>query len=94
VLFYTLLLAASRRLARFDSLGRSAVLSLCAVSIAATVVYNALDFAIGHASRDPAMAIAIKLRMMLTAGDVWDIVFPLLAIVWLRRPQARAVFGS
>jgi hypothetical protein len=88
VLFYTMYLAASRRLRRFDTLSRKAVMSLSTISLAAIILYTMLDFTVGPASRDPAMAIAIKLRLMLTGGDVWDVAFPLLAILWLRDAEA------
>jgi hypothetical protein len=88
VLFYTMYLAAARRLGRFDSLSRKAVMSLSTVSLVAIILYTMLDFTLGPASRDPAMAIAIKLRLMLTGGDVWDVVFPLIAILWLREADA------
>jgi hypothetical protein len=88
VLFYTMYFAAARRLRRLDSFSRKAVMSLSTVSLVAIIVYTMLDFTLGPASRDPAMAIAIKLRLMLTGGDVWDVVFPLLAILWLREADA------
>jgi hypothetical protein len=88
VLFYAMYLAASRRLRRFDPLSRKAVMSLSTVSLVAIILYTMLDFTLGPASRDPAMAIAIKLRLLLTGGDVWDVVFPLLAILWLRDVDA------
>lgn len=88
ILFYTMYLASARRLRRFDSLSRKAVISLSTVSLVAIILYTMLDFTLGPASRDPAMAIAIKLRLMLTGGDVWDVVFPLLAILWLREGGA------
>jgi hypothetical protein len=94
VLYYTLLLAVARRLRRFEPRSRAAVLALSSLSIAATVLYTVLDFTIGHGRQDPAMAIAIKLRLLLSGGDVWDLVFPLLAISRLWRPEVRAVFAS
>jgi hypothetical protein len=93
VLFYTLLLAGSRRMRRFDPISRTAVMSLSLLSLVATVVYVALDFTFGPASRDPAMGIAIRARLLLTGGDVWDIVFPLLTVLWLRGPEARRLFS-
>jgi hypothetical protein len=94
VLFYTLLLTSSQRLRRFEPRARMAVLSLSALSLAATVFYTVLNFTIGPGHKDPALAIAIKLRLLLVGGDIWDIVFPLLAILWLRTPQARRLFES
>jgi hypothetical protein len=91
VLFYTLFATAARRLRRFEPRARSIVLSLAALSIGATVLYTVLDFAVGPAHQRPAMAIAIKLRL-LAGGDIWDIVFPALAIAWLRPPDARRLF--
>lgn len=88
VLFYTMYFAAARRLRRFDSLSQKAVMTLSTVSLVAIILYTMLDFTLGPASHDPAMAIAIKLRLLLTGGDVWDIVFPLLAILWLREAEA------
>ena len=93
VLFYTMLFAASRRLRRFDRTARTAVISLSFLSLVAMILYTMLDFMLGPASRDPAMAIAIKLRLLLTGGDVWDIVFPILAIDWLRKPEAERLFA-
>jgi hypothetical protein len=93
VLFYTLLLTSSQRLRRFEPRARLAVLSLSALSLAATVLYTVLDFAVGPGHERPALAIAIKLRL-LAGGDIWDLVFPLLAILWLRTPQARRLFES
>lgn len=93
VLFYTLLLASARRLRRLEPSGRTAVLSLSFLSLVAMILYTMADFTIGPASRDPAMAIAIKLRLMLTGGDVWDVVFPILAIDWLRKPDAVKLFA-
>jgi hypothetical protein len=61
------------------------------LSLAATVLYTALDFTIGPGHDRPALAVAIKLRL-LVGGDAWDIVFPLLSILWLRTPQARRLF--
>ena len=94
VLFYTLLLTSSRRLRRFEPRARMAVLSLSVLALAVTVLYTVLTFAIGPGRRDPAMAIAIKLRLLLVGGDIWDVVFPLLAILWLRRPECRRLFES
>jgi len=94
VLFYTLLLASSRRLRRFEPRARVAVLSLSALSLGATVLYTVLDFAIGPGRNDPALAIAVKLRLLLVGGDIWDFVFPLLAILWLRTPQCRRLFAG
>jgi F0F1-type ATP synthase assembly protein I len=48
---------------------------------------------IGAGRQDPAMAIAIKLRQLFVAGDVWNLVFPILAIVWLRKPGVRGLFA-
>jgi len=93
VLFYTLLLASVRRMQRFDATGRTAVVSLSTLSLVATILYTMLDFTMGPGSRDPAMAIAIKLRLMLTGGDVWSIVFPLLALDWLRKPEVVRLFA-
>ena len=94
VLFYTLLLTSSLRLRRFEPRARLAVLSLSVLSLAATVLYAVLEFAIGPGHKDPALAIAFKLRLLLLGGDIWDLVFPLLAILWLRTPQARRLFES
>jgi len=91
VLFYTLLFASSRRLRRFEPRSRGAVLSLSVLSVAATVLYTVLDFAVGPGHERPALAIAIKLRL-LAGGDIWDLLFPVLAILWLRTPQARRLF--
>ena len=49
------------------------------------------DFTIGPGHDRPALAVAIKLRL-LAGGDAWDIVFPLLSILRLRTPQARRLF--
>ena len=92
LLFYTMLLTASRRLNRFDRFGRTSVMSLSVLAILATIVYTALDFTLGPASQHPAMAVAIKLRLLLAGGDIWDIVFPLLAIAWLRDPRTLPLF--
>jgi hypothetical protein len=91
VLFYTVLLASTVRLRRFDPRARAAVVSLSWLALAATVLYTALDFTLGPGHDRPALAIAIKLRL-LAGGDAWDIVFPLLAILRLRTPQARRLF--
>jgi len=93
ILFYTVYAAASRRLHRFEPRARSIVISLSMLSIAATLLYTLLDFTVGPAHERPAMAIAIKLRL-LAGGDVWDILFPLLAIVWLRPPASRRLFEN
>ena len=92
LLFYTMLLTASRRLSRFDRYGRTAVVSLSMLSLFAMIAYTAADFTIGVARNDPAMAIAIKLRLLLVGGDIWDIVFPLLAITRLRGPRVDGLF--
>jgi len=94
VLYYTLLLAVARRLRRLEARSRTAILALSTLSIVVTLLYTVLDFTIGHGRQDPAMAIAIKLRLLLSGGDVWDLVFPLLAISLLWKPEARAVFAS
>jgi len=94
VLFYTLLLASSRRLRRFEPRARVAVLSLSVLSLGATLLYTVLNFAIGPGRNDPALAIAIKLRLLLVGGDIWDLLFPVLAILWLRTPQARRLFAG
>jgi hypothetical protein len=91
ILFYTLFATAARRLRRFEPRARAIVVSLSALSIGATVLYTVLDFTVGPGRERPAMAIAIKLRL-LAGGDVWDIVFPALAILWLRTAQARRLF--
>jgi hypothetical protein len=91
VLFYTLFLASSRRLRRFEPRSRAAVLSLSVLSLAATALYTALDFTVGPGHERPALAIAIRLRL-LVGGDIWDLLFPVLAILWLRTPQARRLF--
>lgn len=91
VLFYTFFLASARRLRRFDRYGRRAVISLCALSLAAALLYTLLDFTFGAGRERPALALAVKLRL-LVGGDVWDLVFPLLAILRLRRPAARRLF--
>jgi hypothetical protein len=92
VLFYTLLLASSRRLRRFEPSARVAVLMLSVLSLTAIALYTALSFAIGPGRKDPALEIAIKLRLLLVGGDIWDVVFPLLAILWLRTPRCRRLF--
>jgi len=91
VLFYTVFLASAIRLRRFESRGRSAVVSLAWLSLAATLVYAILDFTIGPGHEKPALAVAIRLRL-LASGDAWDIVFPLLAVLWLRTPPVRRLF--
>ena len=93
VLFYTLLLTAARRLRNFEPRARGAVLGLCVLSLAVMVLYNVTDFTIGAGHERPALAIAIKLRL-LAAGDVWDVIFPAMAIIWLRRPAIRRLFES
>jgi hypothetical protein len=94
VLYYTLFLAVARRLRRFEARSRTAMLALSILSIVATVLYTVADFTIGHGRQDPAMAIAIKLRLLLSGGDVWDLVFPLLAIFRLWKPEVRRVFEN
>ena len=91
VLFYTVFLASAIRLRRFEPRGRSAVVSLAWLSLGATLVYAILDFTIGPGHEKPALAVAIRLRL-LAGGDVWDIVFPLLAILWLRTASVRRLF--
>jgi hypothetical protein len=91
VLFYTVLLAAARRLRRLEPRARSAVLGLCALSLAVIVLSNLLDFTIGAGHERPALAIAIKLRL-LASGDAWDIVIPVMAILCLWRPVVRRLF--
>ena len=93
VLFYTVLLASARRLQRLEPRVRSAVLGLSALSLAVIVLSNLLDFTIGAGHERPALAIAIKLRL-LASGDAWDIVFPVLAILCLRRPPVRRLFEN
>src|SRR5204862_304125 len=63
-------------------------------SLAATILYTMLSFTIGPGHKDPALEIAIKLRLLLVGGDIWDLVFPLLAILWLRTPPAGRLFES
>jgi len=91
ILFYTLFATAARRLRRFEPRARAIVVSLSALSIGAMILYTVLDFAVGPGHERPALAIAIKLRL-LAGGDVWDIVFPALAILWLRTAEARRLF--
>jgi hypothetical protein len=93
VLLYTVLLASARRLQRLEPRARSAVLGLCALSLAVIVLSNLLDFTIGAGHERPALAIAIKLRL-LASGDAWDIVFPVLAVLCLRRPAVRKLFEN
>lgn len=93
VLFYTLFLASSRRLRRFDRRGRAAVVSLSVLSLAVTALHTALDFLVGPGHERPALAIAIKLRL-LAGGDIWDLLFPALAIAWLQRPAVRKLFDA
>jgi len=91
LLFYALFLASSLRLRRFERRSRPVVVSLCALSLGAVVLYTLLDFTFGPGRAQPAMAIAIKLRL-LVSGDIWDLVFPILAIARLRTPRARELF--
>ena len=93
VLFYTVFLASTIRLRRFEPRGRSAVVSLAWLSLGATLVYAILDFTIGPGHDKPALALAIRLRL-LAGGDAWDIVFPLLAVLWLRTPSVRRLFET
>ena len=93
VLFYTVLLATARRLRGFERRARGAVLGLCALSLAAIVLSNLLDFTIGAGHERPALAIAIKLRL-LASGDAWDVVIPVMAIVYLRRSAMRRLFEA
>jgi hypothetical protein len=93
LLYYTLFFAVALRMRRFETGSRGAMLSLASLSLAASVLYAALDFTIGAGRQDPAMAIAIKLRQLFVAGDVWNLVFPILAIVWLRKPGVRGLFA-
>jgi hypothetical protein len=93
VLFYTLLLAGALRLRDFEARARGAVLGLCVLSLVMRVIYNVADFTIGAGREMPALAIAMKLRL-LAAGDVWDIIFPVLAIVILRRPAVCRLFEN
>ncbi len=83
--FYVIFLAWSRRLYRLEEPARKVLWSLSVLSIAAWAIYNALDFTIGTAAAQPTMAIAIKLRLLL-GGDLWDVVFPALAIWKLSDP--------
>jgi hypothetical protein len=92
VLFYTLLLTSSRRLRRFQPRARVTVLSLSVLSLVATALYAVLSFVVGPGRANPALEIAIRLRLLLVGGDIWDIVFPLLAILWLRKPEYRRLF--
>jgi hypothetical protein len=93
VLFYTLLLTGARRLRGLEARARGGVLGLCVLSLVVRVLYNVADFTIGAGRELPALAIAMKLRL-LAAGDVWDIIFPVLAIVMLLRPAVRRLFES
>jgi hypothetical protein len=93
ILFYSLFAASSWRLRRLDGRSRTAVVTLSIVSIVATVLYTLLDFTVGPGSQQPAMALAIKLRL-LAGGDVWDVVFPVLAILRLRPEAARRLCGE
>lgn len=93
VLFYAFFLASAWRLRRFDRRGRRAVIWLSALSLAASVLYTLLDFAFGPGSERPALSLAIKLHL-LVGGGVWNLVFPLLAILRLRTPAARRLFQS
>ncbi|MGH7896559.1 MAG: hypothetical protein ACREQQ_01300, partial [Candidatus Binatia bacterium] len=93
LLFYSLLFASSLRLRRLERRSRIAVVSLSALSLVAMAVYTLLDFTIGRGHDQPALAIAIKLRL-LVGGDVWDLIFPILMILRLRKPDARELFGE
>ncbi len=85
LLFYVIFLAWSRRLYRLEGPAGKVLWSLGVLSLATWAIYNALDFTIGSAAAQPTMAIAIRLRLLL-GGDVWDLVFPALAIWKLRDP--------
>jgi hypothetical protein len=90
VLFYVLLLSWSWRLRAGEPRARTVVWALSVLSIVVWAVYNVLDFVIGPASAQPAMAIAIRLRLLL-GGDVWDVFFPAVAILKLRKLRAKDV---
>ena len=94
ILFYTIFLASVRRLRRLEPRGRTAVVSLSILSLVAIVLYAVLDFTVGRAAHDPAMGIAIKLRLLLSGGDVWDLVFPSIALLRLRAGEVRALFDT
>ena len=58
-----------------------------------TALHTFANFTIGVGHDKPALAIAMLLRLM-ASGDVWDVVFPVFAIVWLRRPAIRELFEN
>lgn len=92
MLFFTFFFAATRRLRRFEELGRRAVISLSWLSLVLIALYTIAEFAFGPGRQNPPLAIAFKLRLLFTGGDVWDIVFPVMAILTLREPGARGLF--
>jgi FtsH-binding integral membrane protein len=91
ILFFTLLLIATRRMRRFESHGRSSVVALSVLSLAVTALHTVANFTIGVGHDKPAVAIAMLVRL-LASGDIWDVIFPIFAIVWLRRPAIRQLF--
>ena len=92
LLFYTFFFTSARRLRRFEALGRRAVVSLSWFSLVIIVLYTVSEFAIGPGRENPPMVIGFKLRMLFTGGDVWDILFPALAILWLRGRAVARLF--
>lgn len=94
MLFYTFFFASARRVRRFEALGRRAVVSLSWLSLAAIALYTVAEFTIGPGGENPPMALALKLRMFFVEGEVWDVLFPLLAILSLRSAEARRLFEA
>jgi hypothetical protein len=93
ILFFTVLLIASRRMLRFESRARSSVVALSVLSLAIMALHTLANFTIGVGHDKPALAIAMIVKL-LASGDVWDVIFPVFAIVCLRRPAVRQLFEN
>jgi hypothetical protein len=91
ILFFTLLLIATRRMRRLETYGRSSVVALSVLSLAVMALHTLANFTIGTGHDKPAVAIAMLVRLF-ASGDVWDVIFPVFAIVLLRRPAIRQLF--
>jgi hypothetical protein len=93
ILFFTVLLIASRRMLRLEPRARGSVVALSVLSLAVMALHTLANFTIGVGHDKPALAIAMIVKL-LASGDVWDVIFPVFALVCLRRPAVRRLFEN
>jgi hypothetical protein len=93
ILFFALLLFATRRMLRFEPRARGSIVALSVLSLAAMLLHTLANFTVGVGHEKPALAIAMIVKL-LASGDVWDVIFPVFAIVYLRRPAVRRLFEN